>query len=68
MLSSAISLLGFLGLVAFEVWPTGVLVACFLVGVLLSMQFLVYGVHWVGGRVVSGGGKVVRKMTGKGEV
>lgn len=45
MVASALTLLGFLAMVAFEVWPVGVIVGCFLVGMLMSLQFLVYGCH-----------------------
>jgi hypothetical protein len=52
MLTAAISLTSFLALVAYDAWPTGVLVMCFLCGLVMSLQFLVYGVHWVGKVVV----------------
>lgn len=45
MVASAMTLLAFLTVVAFEVWPVGVVVGCFLVGMLMSLQFLVYGCH-----------------------
>ncbi|KAF8163851.1 hypothetical protein B0H34DRAFT_341343 [Crassisporium funariophilum] len=74
MFISALSLMGFLGLVAFEAWPQGVIVVCFVVGVVMSLQFLVFGAHWCAERVVKGGRaggrgivRVVRgvqKMTG----
>ncbi|KAJ8701733.1 hypothetical protein PTI98_000490 [Pleurotus ostreatus] len=61
MLVSAVSLLGFLGRVAYNVWPEGVIVACFFVGMLMTLQFLAKGavlcVHAASGvrrRVVSG--------------
>jgi len=70
MLLSALALMTFLGLVAFEVWPEGVAAVCFLVGLIMSLQFLVYGAHWCAGKIVAGGkaskqGVVtaVRKMT-----
>ena len=42
---SAVSLTGFLVLVAFETWPEAVLVLCFFFGIVMSLQYLVYGVH-----------------------
>lgn len=70
MFCSALSLMAFLGFVAFEVWPQGVLVVCFFVGVIMSLQFLVFGVHWFANKVVAGGKAskkgveiAVRKMT-----
>jgi len=67
MFISAVSLMGFLGLVAFEAWPQGVIVVFFFVGVVMSMQFLVYGVH-MAARTVANGGRasgrqVVRAVT-----
>lgn len=41
----------------------GVMVTCFVIGVLLSLQFLVYGVHWTAGKVVQGGRAVGRTMS-----
>ncbi|XP_006457701.1 hypothetical protein AGABI2DRAFT_64161 [Agaricus bisporus var. bisporus H97] len=70
MLFSAVALMAFLCFVAFEVWPNGVLVVCFIVGIVMSLQFLVYGVHWCANKVVAGGRaskmgvqNAVRKMT-----
>ncbi|KAJ2923754.1 hypothetical protein H1R20_g13337, partial [Candolleomyces eurysporus] len=45
MVASACCLLVFLGLVAFEMFPAGVVIGCFGVGMLMSLQFLVYGCH-----------------------
>ena len=45
MLLSAISLMAFLGLVAYDVWPIGVLVIGMLVVLLMALQFIVYGMH-----------------------
>ena len=66
--------MGFLGLVAFNAWPEGVIAVCFLVGVVMSLQFLVFGAHWCARRVVEGGKastrsvvRVVRSMTGGSE-
>ncbi|KDR68662.1 hypothetical protein GALMADRAFT_230988 [Galerina marginata CBS 339.88] len=74
MFISAVSLMAFLGLVAFDAWPQGVLALSFIVGIVMSMQFLVYGAHWCANRVAQGGRasgrgvvrvvKVVRSMTG----
>ncbi|TFK72754.1 hypothetical protein BDN72DRAFT_792046 [Pluteus cervinus] len=63
MFASSVALMLFLGMVAFDVWPQGVLVTCFLVGLVMTMQFLVYGVHWTATRVVQGSRAAVRKMT-----
>jgi len=71
MFISAFSLMGFLGLVAFDAWPYGVMAVSFLVGVVMSLQFLVFGAHWCATRVVEGGMagrrgvvRVMRRMTG----
>jgi len=63
MLTSACTLTTFLALVAYDAWPRGVLVTCFVWGVLVTLQFLVYGVHSVGKGVV-GMGKMGRRVTG----
>ncbi|KXN87176.1 hypothetical protein AN958_09102 [Leucoagaricus sp. SymC.cos] len=70
MFASAIALMAFLGFVAFGVWPQGVLVVCFFVGLIMTLQFLVFGVHWFANKVVATGKAskegvvtVVRKMT-----
>ena len=42
---SALALVGFLGAVAWAAWPTAVLIMCVITGVLVSLQFLVYGFH-----------------------
>ena len=71
MFISAVSLMGFLALVAFDAWPEGVVAVCFIVGIIMSLQFLVYGVHWCAKRVAMGGRasgrgvvRVVRSVTG----
>ncbi|TFK35298.1 hypothetical protein BDQ12DRAFT_688289 [Crucibulum laeve] len=71
MFISALSLMGFLGLVAYDAFPQGVIVVCFLVGVVMSLQFLVYGVHRCVSLVAEGGRRggrsvmgVVRKLSG----
>ncbi|KAJ8455138.1 hypothetical protein ONZ45_g19039 [Pleurotus djamor] len=68
MLISAISLLGFLGRVAYNVWPEGVIIACFVVGMLMTLQFLAKGavvcvnaVRGVNRHVVRGVGWVARR-------
>jgi len=43
MLLSSLSLMFFLGLVAFEAWPIGVLVLGALVVLIMTLQFIVYG-------------------------
>ncbi|KAJ7141374.1 hypothetical protein C8R44DRAFT_763285 [Mycena epipterygia] len=47
MLTSAISLMLFLAFVAFSAWPMAVIVACFFVGLLMGLQWLVFIVLWV---------------------
>ena len=71
MFISASCLMAFLGLVAFNAWPYGVMAVSFLVGVVMSLQFLVFGAHWCATRVVEGGKvgsrgvvRVMRRMTG----
>lgn len=74
MFISSLALMAFLGIVAFNAWPQAVLAFCFLVGVVMTLQFLVYGVH-IAARTVATGGRaggrhvlravtVVRQMTG----
>lgn len=66
MFMSAISLMSFLALVSFSIWPQGVLFVSFMIGFLMTSQFLVYGTHWVGKRMLDGGrevGGVVRRLT-----
>ena len=45
MLVSSISLMAFLGVVAFDVSPISVLVIGILVVLVMAMQFIVYGTH-----------------------
>jgi len=45
MLLSTLSLITFLALVAYDVWPIGVLVIGVLVMLLVALEFIVYGVH-----------------------
>ncbi|KAF9548083.1 hypothetical protein CPC08DRAFT_823567 [Agrocybe pediades] len=57
MFISSLSLMVFLGVVAFEAWPQGVLFVSFFVGIIMTLQFLAYGVHWVGTTVAEGSRK-----------
>lgn len=45
MFVSACALMAFLLSVAWSAWPTAVLVMCFIAGVLISLQFIIYGLH-----------------------
>lgn len=45
LIVSVLALVGFLGAVAWVAWPTAVLVMCGITGVLVSLQFIVYGFH-----------------------
>jgi hypothetical protein len=45
MLLSTISLVVFLGLVAYDVWPIGVSVIGVLVVLMMLLQFIVYAMH-----------------------
>ncbi|KAK7005795.1 hypothetical protein R3P38DRAFT_3039633 [Favolaschia claudopus] len=47
MLTSSISLMVFLAIVAWSAWPTAVIVGCFLVGLLMGLQFLVFSLMFV---------------------
>jgi len=47
MLASAVSLMLFMAIVAWSAWPTAVIVGCFLVGLLMGLQFLVFSILWV---------------------
>jgi hypothetical protein len=55
MLISTFALMAFLGLVAFEVWPQGVLAVSFFIGIIMSLQFLVFGAWWRANKLVEGG-------------
>jgi len=48
MLLSTLSLITFLVLVAYDVWPVGVLVIGVLVMLLMALEFIVYGIHQFG--------------------
>jgi len=45
MLLSSISLIAFLGLVAYDAWPVGVLVIGVVVILVMTLQFIAYGMH-----------------------
>ncbi|KIM41504.1 hypothetical protein M413DRAFT_72188 [Hebeloma cylindrosporum] len=45
MLLSSVSLMAFLGLIACDAWPVGVLVIGILVAFVMILQFIVYGMH-----------------------
>ncbi|KAG2135799.1 hypothetical protein DEU56DRAFT_806572 [Suillus clintonianus] len=47
MFVSACALMAFLIAVAWSAWPTAVLVMCFTAGILISLQFIIYGLHCV---------------------
>ena len=61
MLISSIALLAFMFFVSFQVWPQAVLVVSFLAGVLVTLQYLLFGAHrivlgirWVFRRICAG--------------
>ncbi|GLB43811.1 hypothetical protein LshimejAT787_1403230 [Lyophyllum shimeji] len=67
LFASAFSLMIFMGLVAFQVWPIGVLVTCFFIGLIMTLQFLVFGAHWCVLRLINGVRRFVafcRRITG----
>ena len=45
MLISSIALLAFMFFVSFTVWPQAVLVVSFMAGVLVTLQYLLFGAH-----------------------
>jgi len=47
MFISAIALMLFMAIVAWSAWPMAVLALSFLVGLLLGLQFLVFGLVWI---------------------
>ena len=47
MLLSSISLMAFLGLIAYDAWPVGVLVIGVMVFLVMTLQFIVYGVDHI---------------------
>ena len=58
MLISSIALLAFMFFVSFTVWPQAVLAVSFLAGVLVTLQYLLFGAH----RIVLGIRWVFRKI------
>ncbi|KAJ7160894.1 hypothetical protein C8R46DRAFT_1105875 [Mycena filopes] len=54
MFVSALALMLFMGIVAWSAWPTAVIVGCFFVGLLMGLQFLLFGILWIA--------KTVRKL------
>jgi hypothetical protein len=47
MFISACALMAFLIAVAWSAWPKAVLVMCFMSGILVGLQFIIYGLHCV---------------------
>ncbi|KAJ8596562.1 hypothetical protein M405DRAFT_856328 [Rhizopogon salebrosus TDB-379] len=47
MFISACALMAFLIAVAWSAWPKAVLVMCFMSGILVGLQFIIYGLHYV---------------------
>lgn len=47
MLISSIALLAFMFFVSFGVWPQAVLVISFLAGILVTLQYLLFGAHQI---------------------
>jgi len=61
MLVSSIALLAFMFFVSFQVWPQAVLVVSFIAGILVTLQYLLFGAHrivlgirWVFKRIGAG--------------
>lgn len=54
----------FLGLVAYEAWPEAVLVISFLIGLIMSLQFLVFTAHWCAISVVYSSRLFVKRIRG----
>ena len=79
MLISSIALLAFMLFVSFQVWPQAVLFISFLAGLLVTLQYLLFGVHrmalgirWVFKRIGAGFGRLLSRNKeveplGKGE-
>lgn len=68
MLVSSIALLAFMLSVSFQVWPQAVLVVSFLAGILVTLQYLLFGAHrivlgirWVFRRVGAGVGRLLSR-------
>ncbi|KIL71154.1 hypothetical protein M378DRAFT_154629 [Amanita muscaria Koide BX008] len=55
MVISGVSLMLFLGLVAYEAWPQAVLVISFFIGLMMTLQFLAFTAHWCAMKIVQGG-------------
>jgi len=53
----------FLGRVAYNAWPEAVIVICLMFGVIMSLQFLVYGVHWCVRHIADGVRLMIREVT-----
>lgn len=45
MLISSVALLAFMFFVSFTVWPQAVLVVSFMAGVLVTLQYFLFGIH-----------------------
>jgi len=45
MLISSVALLAFMFFVSFQVWPQAVLIVSFLAGILVTLQYLLFGAH-----------------------
>lgn len=58
MLISSIALLAFMFFVSFQVWPQAVLSVSFLAGILVTLQYLLFGAH----RIVLGIRWVFRRI------
>lgn len=54
----------FLGLVAYAAWPEAVLVISFLIGLIMSLQFLVFTAHWCAMSVVHSSRLLVGRIRG----
>jgi hypothetical protein len=65
MFLSALSLMCFLALVAFDAWPEGVLVVSFFIGVIMSLQILVFGARLTARGVVRCGNGVRALVVGQ---
>ncbi|KAF8642056.1 hypothetical protein AX14_009761 [Amanita brunnescens Koide BX004] len=68
MLISGMSLMLFLGLVAYEAWPQAVLVISFVIGLIMSLQFLAFTAHWCAMRLVHSSRLVVKSFRRSREV
>lgn len=73
MLVSSIALLAFVLFVSFTVWPQAVLVVSFMAGVLVTLQYLLFGAHrivlgirWVFKRIAAGFSRLLSRNQGVG--